>query len=93
MHGDHTVGLPGLLATIGNSGREEPLIIIGPEGIEKVINGLRTIVPYLPYDITIIENPKDSLKIKVVKNGIEVLNEYKSSTFIKNKQFKGLYKE
>ena len=92
MHGDHTVGLPGLLATIGNSGREEPLIIIGPEGIEKVINGLRTIVPYLPYDITIIENPKDSLKIKVVKNGIEVLNEYKSSTFIKNNSSKDYIK-
>ena len=36
-HGDHIVGLPGLLATIGNSGREEPIIILGPKGINEVI--------------------------------------------------------
>ena len=36
-HGDHIVGLPGLLATIGNSGRVEPLTIIGPDGIKNII--------------------------------------------------------
>ena len=29
IHGDHIVGLPGLLGTIGNSGRTEKLTIIG----------------------------------------------------------------
>ncbi len=62
-HGDHIVGLPGLLATIGNSGRTEPLTLIGPEGIEKIIRGLRVIVPYLPYDINIIENPKKDISL------------------------------
>lgn len=62
-HGDHIVGLPGLLSTIGNSGRTEPITIIGPEGIENIINGLRVIAPYLPYDINIIENPKTPLNI------------------------------
>lgn len=59
MHGDHIVGLPGLLATIGNSMRTEPITIIGPKGIKEVINGLRTIVPYLPYELKIIEVDKD----------------------------------
>lgn len=62
-HGDHIVGLPGLLATIGNSGRTNPITIIGPEGIENIINGLRVITPYLPYDINIIENPNTTLNI------------------------------
>lgn len=55
IHGDHIVGLPGLLSTIGNSMRIEPLTIIGPKGITKAISGLREIVPYLPYEVNIIE--------------------------------------
>lgn len=62
-HGDHIVGLPGLLATIGNSGRVDPLTIIGPFGIEEIIKGLRVIVPYLPYEIKIIENPRDIITL------------------------------
>jgi ribonuclease Z len=62
-HGDHIVGLPGLLATIGNSGRTEPITIIGPEGIKNIIKGLRVIAPYLPYEINIIENPNTPLNI------------------------------
>lgn len=81
-----------LLATIGNSGREEPLTIIGPEGIENVITGLRTIVPYLPYDIVIIENPKESLNVNVLKNGMEVLKEYGSGNLIKNNSLKDCIK-
>ncbi|MCY6958103.1 ribonuclease Z [Clostridium brassicae] len=62
-HGDHVVGLPGLLATIGNSGRVDPITIIGPKGIEDIVKGLRVIAPYLPYDINIIENPNIPLNI------------------------------
>jgi ribonuclease Z len=69
-HGDHIVGLPGLLSTIGNSGRTEPLTIIGPEGIKEIIKGLRVIAPYLPYEINMIENPSEVINIGMEREGI-----------------------
>lgn len=62
-HADHVLGLPGLLATIRNSERTEPLTIIGPKGINKVVQGLMVIVPYLGFDLHIIEAPQESLQI------------------------------
>lgn len=70
-HGDHIVGLPGLLSTLGNSGRTNPLIIIGPVGITRVVNGLRVICEYLPYDIKIMENISE-LSFEVSDEGIEL---------------------
>ncbi|WP_251859752.1 ribonuclease Z [Clostridium sp. Marseille-Q2269] len=87
VHGDHIIGLPGLLATIGNSGRRETLTIIGPEGIKEVISSLRIIVPYLPYDINIIENPKNSLKIKWINDSMEVFKTQNIDNFINNHDF------
>lgn len=73
-HGDHIVGLPGLLSTIGNSGRTETLTIIGPEGIREVVHGLLLIVKYLPYEINIIENPQ-KVNLDISKNNINVSEE------------------
>ena len=50
-HGDHIGGLPGLLLTMGNSDRTDPLTLIGPAGLEKVVNALRIIAPGLPFPI------------------------------------------
>lgn len=61
-HGDHVTGLSGLLATIGNCGRTEPITIIGPKGIGEIIQGLRVVVPYLPFELNIIENPQEPLE-------------------------------
>lgn len=75
IHGDHIIGLPGLLSTIGNSGRRQPLKILGPKGITAAVNGLRVVAQYLPYDIEIIEvgeNYSDLLEGEVLCSTIEL---------------------
>lgn len=54
-HGDHISGLPGLLLTMGNADRTEPLTLVGPKGLERVVNALRIIAPELPFEIKFIE--------------------------------------
>ena len=49
--GDHISGLPGLLLTMGNADRKEPLTLIGPKGLERVVSALRVIAPELPFPI------------------------------------------
>ena len=50
-HGDHISGLPGLLLTMGNAERKEPLTLIGPKGLERVVSALRVVAPELPFKI------------------------------------------
>jgi ribonuclease Z len=51
MHGDHVLGLPGLLLSQGNSGRTEPVEIVGPPGLIEVVRRLRVAAPYLPFEV------------------------------------------
>lgn len=50
-HGDHISGLPGLLLSMGNAERTEPVTLIGPKGLERVVGALRTIAPELPFSL------------------------------------------
>ena len=63
LHGDHLNGLIGLLSTIGNSSRVDDLTIVGPKGIGKMINALKTLIEYLPYKIIVVENPKGTFSL------------------------------
>ena len=65
-HADHISGLPGLLLTMGNAERTEPLTIIGPKGLTRVVTALRTIAPELPFEINCIEltQPEESFSIQ-----------------------------
>lgn len=73
FHADHISGLPGLLLTIGNAERTQPLTMIGPKGLEKVVNALRTIAPELPFPIHYLELED---KKQIIK-----LNGYKITAF------------
>ena len=50
-HADHISGLPGMLLTMGNAERTEPLLLIGPKGLTRAVNALRVIAPELPFEI------------------------------------------
>lgn len=54
-HADHVSGLPGLLLTIGNQGRVDPLNIIAPRGSTRYLNSLLVVCGYLPYEVRIAE--------------------------------------
>ena len=55
FHADHISGLPGMLLNMGNAERVQPVTIIGPKGIERVVNSLRVIAPELPFELKFIE--------------------------------------
>jgi ribonuclease Z len=54
-HADHVIGIPGLLLTIANSDRTDPLTIIAPEGFNRILEGLRVVCPVLPFEVNLIE--------------------------------------
>lgn len=54
-HADHISGLPGILLAMANAERSEPLTMVGPRGLERVVNGLRVIAAELPFEIRLIE--------------------------------------
>lgn len=64
-HADHISGLPGLLLTMGNAERTEPLLMVGPRGLERVVSALRSIAPELPFDIRFHEltEPEEHLEV------------------------------
>jgi len=48
-------GLPGVLFMVAHAGRTEPLDIYGPPGTAYVVDGLRRIVPELPFPVQLHE--------------------------------------
>ncbi len=55
FHADHISGLPGMLLTMGNAERTEPLLLVGPKGLSRVVMSLRVIAPELPFAVDCME--------------------------------------
>ena len=56
MHGDHCLGIPGLLLTMGMHGRTEPVEIAGPAGITEYVRAnARVLRLGLPFELTVRE--------------------------------------
>lgn len=70
FHADHISGLPGVLLAMANADRTEPLKLIGPKGLERVVSGLRVICSELSFNIEYkeINDPEE----KFVINGYHV---------------------
>lgn len=83
-HGDHIIGLIGLLSTMGNSERKAPVTIIGPYGIKDAIKAVKMLID-LPYQLNIIENPDGRFSLnnkELAQLEIETIDLYHSTECI-----------
>src|SRR6185436_412481 len=63
FHADHYLGLPGMLKTFALRGRDVPLTVYGPRGLDDLFGGLRRIFGRLTYPVSTLElEPGDALE-------------------------------
>ena len=64
LHGDHVLGLPGLIQSMDFNGRDEPLAIHGPPGSRRGLQSLVHAVGNDPtFPVRIVENTADSVAL------------------------------
>lgn len=97
-HGDHILGLPGLLQSMNFRDRQTPLTIYGPKGIKRLKKAIELLNLYdfnFPLEFIKlknkdkIENEKYTIKTKKVNHSIETLaysiEEKKKPKFLRDK--------
>ena len=78
LHGDHYLGLPGLLKTYSLLGREEPLLLFGPSGLYELLRDAERLVgrPRFPFlveevgECTVLETEDYWLKTAATEHGL-----------------------
>lgn len=63
LHGDHVFGLPGLLSSMGNCGKTDPLTIVGPAGIQNFVEMSLNMAGRLPFEVIVIEEPHQTFRL------------------------------
>src|SRR5215208_2110732 len=61
FHADHFLGLPGMLKTFALRGREVPLVLYGPRGLDELMQSLRRIFGRLSYEVAVVELATDAV--------------------------------
>ena len=63
FHADHFLGLPGMLKSFALRGREVPLTIYGPPGLEALFRVLESLVGRTPYPLRLVElDPNEEVR-------------------------------
>ena len=82
FHGDHILGLPGLLQSLGLLGREEKLTIYGPKGLDKVKNAIFSLgyckiefsIEFIEIESGIVEETEEYIiKSQLVRHNVPCL--------------------
>ncbi|GAB4245991.1 MAG: ribonuclease Z [Thermoleophilia bacterium] len=55
LHGDHYLGLPGLLKTLSLQGREETLRLFGPPGLEEMLHVAQRMFGRFQFPVEVVE--------------------------------------
>ncbi len=64
MHGDHVLGLPGLIGSMNLLGRKEALTLHGPEALESwLMENLRLTATYLQFPLKFEVNPPGEVRM------------------------------
>jgi len=62
MHGDHVLGLPGMIQTMSLLGRDRPLQIYGPPGIKDFMESIfRTVKFWLSFPVNVYEVSREGV--------------------------------
>jgi ribonuclease Z len=69
FHADHFLGLPGMLKTFALRGRELPLTLYGPRGLEELLQQLRRIFGRLTFEVEVVELARDAV---LARDGYEL---------------------
>ena len=75
LHGDHYFGLPGLITSMALFGRTEPLVVIGPPALERIIKVLITETDTtLPYSLEFVKTQFDTIETVAIGDNFEVIS-------------------
>ena len=63
FHADHVLGIPGMLKTFALRGRDAPLTIYGPRGLQALMRDLALLYGRLTYKVNVVElNPGEPVR-------------------------------